>query len=90
MHAKIIKKVKTELKLINKIICILKKGEYIILDSGKNIITKSLTMLASVKNSSRQEIFLNDYDLAIYIAKVSSIKTLMGTWVFMIVSQLQN
>lgn len=64
MYAKVIKRVETGVKLINNIMCTLKKGEYIILNSGKNIIAKSWTLA-----------FLNDYNITTYAAKASSEKS---------------
>ena len=75
---------------INNIMCTLKKGEHIVLDSGESITAKSSTVLAGGKDSSGLEGFLNDYDLATYAAKASGMKTLTGTWAFIAPSRLQN
>lgn len=63
---------------INNIMCTLKKCEHIILESGKRITTKSSNLLVG-KKDSRLEAFLNNYDLATYVAEPCSIKTLTGT-----------
>lgn len=63
--------------LINNIIYIFKKVEYIILESDTNIIAKSLILLVNRKNSGL-EVFLNNYDLITYIAEASNIKILTG------------
>lgn len=74
---------------INNIMCTLKKGEHIVLESGERITAKSSTLLAGEKDSGL-EAFLNDYDLATYAAEASGMKTLTGTWAFIAPSRLQN
>lgn len=46
---------------INNIMCTLKKGESIVLESGAHITAQGPTLLAGRKDSGR-EAFLNDYD----------------------------
>lgn len=74
---------------INNIMCTLKKGEHIVLESGASITAKSSTLLPGGKDSGL-EAFLNDYDLATYAAEASGMKTLTGTWAFIAPSRLQN
>ncbi|MCJ1349441.1 hypothetical protein MMC31_007681 [Peltigera leucophlebia] len=74
---------------INNIMCTLKKGDNIVLESGACVSANAPTLLADGQDKGLAA-FLNDYDLAVYASEASGLKTLTGTWAFIAPSRLRG
>lgn len=67
--------------------CILKKDDIIILESKTYVSANTQILLAGSKNSSLV-VFLNNYNLTVYINEASDITTLISIGAFIALSRL--
>ena len=72
---------------INNIMCILKKGDNIVLEGGACVLATVPTLLPGGKDSGLAA-FLNNYNLAVYASEASGMTTLTCTWAFIAPSRL--
>lgn len=74
---------------INNIMCTLKKGDNIVLESGACVSATAPTLLVGGKDSGLAA-FLNDYNLVVYASEASGLTALTGTWAFIAPSRLRK
>lgn len=67
--------------------CILKKGNNIVLENDTCISANVLILLVGNKNNGLAA-FLNDYNLIVYASEALGIATLIGIWAFITPSKL--